>query len=173
MTHVWADKCITSGKIALNFPLVTQFLETCVTQGMSRNLTDIPWVTHFPLVTQLFSAKKCHLGYVYSIPVLNIRKTPIFCLIWSRTQSSELKRMIPYLRSCPVVQTYSCFTKNVWFNVHNFLLAKLCSIWVKFLEFIYVSIATKSYCKNCQEMDTLLKKTSGALLFHFKLKWFK
>ena len=31
---------------------------TCVTQVMSRSLTDIPSVTHFPLVTQIFSAKK-------------------------------------------------------------------------------------------------------------------
>ena len=59
MTHVWAEKCVIKGKIAYNFPLVTHFWEICVTQGMSRNLTDIPWVTHFPLVTQLFSAKNC------------------------------------------------------------------------------------------------------------------
>ena len=59
MTHVWAEKCVTPGKIALNFPEVTQLWETCVTQGMSPNLTDIPWVTHFPLMTQFFSVKKC------------------------------------------------------------------------------------------------------------------
>ena len=59
VTHFSAQTCVTKGKIALNFPLVTQFWETCVTQGMSRNITDIPWVTHFPLVTHLFSAKKC------------------------------------------------------------------------------------------------------------------
>ena len=59
VTQVWAEKCVTSGKIALNFPELTQFLGTCVTQGMSRNLTDIPKVTHFPLVTPLFRAKKC------------------------------------------------------------------------------------------------------------------
>ena len=57
--QVWAEKCVTSGKIALNFPEVTQFWEIWVTQGMSRNLTDIPWVTNFPLMTQRFSAKKC------------------------------------------------------------------------------------------------------------------
>ena len=57
--HVWAEKCVTEGKIAFNFPLVTQFWEICVTQGMSRNLTDIPWVAHFPLVTHFFRAKKC------------------------------------------------------------------------------------------------------------------
>ena len=33
--------------------------QTCVTWGMSRNLTDIPKVTHFPLVTQFCSAQKC------------------------------------------------------------------------------------------------------------------
>ena len=59
MTHVWAEKCVTKEKIALNCPLVTQFWEICVTRGMSGNLTVIPCVTHFPLVTQLFSAKKC------------------------------------------------------------------------------------------------------------------
>ena len=42
VTHVWAEKCVTKGKIPLNFPLVTQFWEICVTQVMSRNLTDIP-----------------------------------------------------------------------------------------------------------------------------------
>ena len=66
VTHVWAQKCVTEGTIALNFPLATQFWEIyvtifqrqkCVTQGVSRNLTAIPWVTNFPLVTQ-FSASK-------------------------------------------------------------------------------------------------------------------
>ena len=53
VTHFSAQTFVTKGKIALNFPLVTQFWEICVTQGISRYLTDIP------LVTQLFSAKKC------------------------------------------------------------------------------------------------------------------
>ena len=59
VTQVWAEKCVSSEKIVLNFPDVAQFWKTCVTQGMSRNLTDISLVTHFPLLTQLFSAKKC------------------------------------------------------------------------------------------------------------------
>ena len=54
MTHVWAEKCVTPGKIALNFPLGTQFLKTCVTQGMSRNLTDT-----FSLSDTTFQRQKC------------------------------------------------------------------------------------------------------------------
>ena len=54
VSHV-SQNCVNPGKIALNFPLVTQFWEICVIQGMSRNLIDIPWVT------QLFSAKNMSL----------------------------------------------------------------------------------------------------------------
>ena len=58
VTHM-SQNCVTKGKFNAIFPLVTHFWEICVTQGVARNLTDLRWVTHFPLVTQLFSAKKC------------------------------------------------------------------------------------------------------------------
>ena len=68
VTHFWRWKVVSLRKNVslkvrqwgfVNFPEVTQFWEACFTHGMSRNLTDIPWVAHFPLMTQVFSAKKC------------------------------------------------------------------------------------------------------------------
>ena len=41
-------------------PLVTQFLtaQNCVTKGFSRNLTDIPELTHFSLTDTVFQRQK-------------------------------------------------------------------------------------------------------------------
>ena len=75
--------------VSFNFPEVTQFWEICVTQGMSQDLTDIPWVTHFPLVTQLFSVKKCITQGMPTVLEWNWTKRLNECNTWSNAVVNE------------------------------------------------------------------------------------